>query len=63
MSTSKRFTRRHFLKSGSGLAASAPFLAYWNNRRLKSDPDKEVFLGDNEANSWLNPLKRAPWHV
>lgn len=38
-------------------------LAYWNNRRLKWDPDKEIFLGDNEANNWLNPPKRAPWRV
>ena len=36
-------------------------LAYWNRRRLKWDPKKEQFIGDKEANTWLNPPKRAPW--
>jgi len=38
-------------------------LAYWNHRRLKWDPKKEQFMGDNEANTWLNRAKRAPWNV
>ena len=38
-------------------------LAYWNHRRLKWDPVKEKFVGDKEANTWLNPPKRAPWRV
>ena len=38
-------------------------LAYWNQRRLKWDPAKEQFIGDKEANTWLNPPKRAPWKV
>jgi predicted dehydrogenase len=38
-------------------------LAYWNHRRLKWDPAKERFIGDDEANTWLNPPKRAPWKV
>ena len=36
-------------------------LAYWNNRRLKWDPKKERFIGDKEANTWLDRAKRAPW--
>lgn len=38
-------------------------LAYWNHRRLKWDPKAELFVGDAEANKWLNPPKRSPWTV
>ena len=38
-------------------------MAYWNHRQLKWDPTKEQFIGDKEANTWLNPPKRAPWKV
>jgi predicted dehydrogenase len=38
-------------------------LAYWNHRKLKWDPAKEQFVGDDEANKWLNPPKRSPWSV
>jgi predicted dehydrogenase len=38
-------------------------LAYWNHRRLKWDPKKEQFIGDPEANTWLDRAKRAPWKV
>jgi predicted dehydrogenase len=38
-------------------------LAYWNHRRLKWDPAKERFIGDDEANTWLDRAKRAPWKV
>lgn len=38
-------------------------LAYWNRRRLKWDTKKEKFIGDKEANTWLDPEKRAPWKV
>ena len=36
-------------------------LAYWYHRRLKWDPAKERFIGDEEANTWLDRKKRAPW--
>lgn len=36
-------------------------MAYWNNRKLKWDPAQEVFIGDDEANKWLNHPNRAPW--
>jgi predicted dehydrogenase len=36
-------------------------LAYLNHRRLQWDPAKEQFVGDAEANQWLDPRKRAPW--
>jgi predicted dehydrogenase len=38
-------------------------LAYWNHRRLKWDPAKEQFIGDPEANYWLDRPKREPWKV
>ena len=38
-------------------------LAYWNHRRLKWDPAKEQFIGDAEANQWLDRPKRGPWKV
>ena len=38
-------------------------LAYWNHRRLKWDPIKERFIGDEEANKWLDRPKRGPWKV
>ena len=38
-------------------------LAYWNHRRLKWDPQTERFVGDDEANKWLDREKRAPWKV
>lgn len=36
-------------------------LAYWNHRRLKWDPAKERFVGDDEANTWLDRPKRGEW--
>ncbi len=36
-------------------------LAYWNHRRLKWDPKKERFIGDAEANKWLDRPKRTPY--
>lgn len=38
-------------------------LAYWNHRRLKWDPKREQFIGDAEANTWLDRAKRAPWRI
>jgi len=36
-------------------------LAYWNHRKLKWDPKHEKFIGDAEANTWLDRAKREPW--
>jgi len=36
-------------------------LAYWNERALKWDPKSERFVGDAEANTWLDVEKRDPW--
>ncbi len=36
-------------------------LAYWHNRSLKWDPEKYRFIGDDEANTWLDRPRRDPW--
>ena len=36
-------------------------LAYWNRRPLKWDPVKWEFVGDKEANTWLDRERRDPW--
>ena len=38
-------------------------IACWLNRPLKWDPEKEEFIGDEEANRWLDRPKRAPWRL
>lgn len=36
-------------------------LAYWNHRRLQWDPKNWRFIGDREANTWLDRERRRPW--
>jgi predicted dehydrogenase len=38
-------------------------LAYWHHRTLKWDPAKEQFVGDAEANTWINRTNREPWKL
>lgn len=38
-------------------------LAYWNHRKLKWDPAKWQFVGDAEANTWLDRPRRDPWQL
>jgi predicted dehydrogenase len=38
-------------------------LAYWNRRRLRWDPAKWEFVGDAEANRWLDRERRDPWRL
>lgn len=38
-------------------------IAYWLNRPLKWDPEKEEILGDPEASRWLDREKREPWAI
>lgn len=38
-------------------------LAYWLNRPLKWDPDKERFIGDAEADRWIDRPMRGNWTV
>ena len=36
-------------------------ICYWLNRPLSWDPVKEMFIGDDEANRWLERPSRSPW--
>jgi len=38
-------------------------IASWLGRPLKWNPDKRVFIGDEEANRWLDRPYRAPWSL
>ncbi|MEW6358373.1 MAG: Gfo/Idh/MocA family oxidoreductase [Planctomycetota bacterium] len=38
-------------------------ITYWLNRPLRWDPDREEFIGDAEANRWLDRPKRPPWRI
>ncbi|MCX6379059.1 MAG: Gfo/Idh/MocA family oxidoreductase [Armatimonadetes bacterium] len=38
-------------------------LAYWNHRSLKWNPDKWRFVGDKEANGWMDRERREAWQL
>ena len=38
-------------------------IARWVGRRLRWDPDKEIFPGDDEANSFLDRPRRKPYEL
>jgi len=38
-------------------------IAYWLNRPLKWDSEKEEIIGDPEANRWLDRPKREAWSL
>jgi predicted dehydrogenase len=38
-------------------------LAYWNRRPLRWDPVKWEFIGDSQANTWLDRERRDPWKL
>ena len=38
-------------------------LAYWNKRKLRWDPQKWQFVGDAEANTWLDRERRDPYQL
>jgi hypothetical protein len=38
-------------------------LAIRLGRKLNYDPDKEVFIGDEEANRFIDVPMRSPWHL
>ncbi len=38
-------------------------LVYWNRRKLKWDPKRWQFPGDDEANGWRDRQRRDPWQL
>lgn len=36
-------------------------IAFWSGRAFKFDPVKEVIIGDDELNRWVDRPMRAPW--
>jgi predicted dehydrogenase len=38
-------------------------LAYWNHRKLRWDPKAWSFVGDTEANTWIDRERRDPWQL
>jgi hypothetical protein len=38
-------------------------IAYWLKRPLRWDPAGEEFVGDTEANRWLDRPMRTPWRL
>jgi len=36
-------------------------IARWTGRKLYWDPEKELFVGDEDANTYLQRSMRAPW--
>src|SRR6185369_4251059 len=38
-------------------------LAYWHGRKLHWDPQGWKFVGDAEANQWLDRERRDPWKL
>jgi len=38
-------------------------LAYWHHRRLRWDPKNWRFVGDEEANTWLDRERRGPYQL
>lgn len=38
-------------------------MAYWYRRRLRWDPQNWQFVGDEEANQWLDRQRRDPWQL
>lgn len=37
--------------------------AYWYRRKLRWDPQNWRFVGDDEANQWLDRVRRDPWQL
>ena len=46
---------------GSATVCHLGNIARWTGRKLQWNPEKETFVGDEEANSYLQRPMRAPW--
>ncbi len=38
-------------------------IARWTHRKLQWDPEKEVFVGDKDANGYIDRERRSPWEL
>jgi predicted dehydrogenase len=47
----------------SHLASHAAAIAWMLNRKVKYDPAREAFVGDDEANRMRHRTMREPWHI
>jgi hypothetical protein len=47
----------------SHIACHAAAIAWQLGRKVRFDPAKEAFLGDDEANRMRTRAMREPWHV
>jgi predicted dehydrogenase len=45
------------------IVSHAASIAWRVGRKVRFDPEKEVFLDDDEANRMCSRARRAPWHV
>jgi len=61
--TRRKFTLNEANGHRSCTLANLGSVALRLRRRLRFDPDKQRFIGDEEANRLINQPMRAPWHV
>ena len=47
----------------STIVAHLGCIAHWTGRALRWDPEREEFLGDEEANRMRARAKREPWRI
>jgi len=47
----------------SHIACHAAYIAWQLGRKLRFDPEKEEFIGDDEANRMRTRAMREPWHI
>ena len=47
----------------STIVAHLGCIAHWTGRRLRWDPVKEAFIGDQEANRLRRRAMREPWRI
>jgi hypothetical protein len=62
-----RSRQKPFADVETGHRSTIPVLlaniAYKTKRKLKWDSDNERFIGDEEANQYLQREYRKPWHL
>ena len=60
----RQTTRAHAgAAAQSHIASHAAYIAWQLGRPLDFDPDKNEFIGDEEANRMRSRARRQPWHI